>query len=65
MGDERIIEIYIGYIDGTWSTTNIEVIDEGIFSVEDLVFHYMKEHEDEFENMAFYGIYHIPSNEEW
>lgn len=65
MTDERTIELYIGYVDNTWSTVDIEVIDEGIFSVEDLVHAYMKEHADEFENMAFYGIYHIPNFEEW
>lgn len=65
MGDERIVEIYVGYVDGTWSKFNIEVIDEGIFSTEDLVYSYMKEHGDEFKNMDFYGIYTRFPNGKW
>ena len=63
MSDMRKIVIYVVYQGGTWSTEHIEVLDEGIFSPEDLVFHYMEKHGDEFEGMAFYGIYHIPSEE--
>lgn len=65
MSDKRIIELYIGYVDNTWDTVNIEVIDDGSLPVEELVYVYMKEHGDEFGDIAFYGIYNIPNLEEW
>lgn len=65
MTDEITIELYIGYVDNTWSTVDIEVIDDGRLPIEELVYVYMKEHGDKFENMAFYGIYNIPNLEDW
>ena len=65
MTDERTIELYIGYVDNTWSTVNIEVIDDGWLPIEEIVHAYMWEHEDEFGDIAFYGIYNIPNLEDW
>jgi len=65
MSDKRTIEIYIGYANNTWDTDVIEVIDEGIFPIEDLVYSYMKKYGENYKNMVFYGIYNIVNDEDY
>jgi hypothetical protein len=59
------IEIYVGYDTGVWTTYTIELIDEGIFPLEDLLYHYMEEHKKDYPNMEFYGIYKIKNHPDY
>ena len=61
------IEAYLGFRDGTWRTETIIVDDEGIFPPEDLLYHYMESHLDNFPGLVFYGIYslHGPDYEDF
>lgn len=62
--DKRTIEIYIGYRDGTWDTDYVDIVHEDIKPISEGLYDYMKEHDDEFKDMAFYGIYNIPNLDE-
>lgn len=63
----RTIEVYVGYVNHTWTTQELSVPDSySDADLEDRINELFWEHgnyEDDGE-IAFVGVYYIPSNEE-
>ena len=57
--DKITVEVYIGYLDGTWDTDYIEIPSYSERSVDALISEYMMAHMEEYGSVVFWGVYNI------
>jgi len=59
----KTVEIYIGFLDGTWSTDYIEIPAVSDKTIDELIDEYAQANIDN-ENIAFWGLYNMTAEEE-
>ena len=63
MGKTKTVEIYIGFLDKSWSTDYIEIPAVSEKTINELIDEYVQANIDN-ENIAFWGLYNITAEDE-